>query len=71
MRKTLVNYNLNFKEIQLDNDEYITETYFDFGRVDLGFKENTKPTMKCRTLDTLQNNGTFTNKTKIIKATNI
>ena len=63
---TKENYNLDFREIQPDNDEYITETYFDFGRVDVGFKEVEKPTMKCRTLDTLQNDDTFTNKTKTV-----
>lgn len=63
---TKENYNLDFREIQLDNDEYITETYFDFGKVDVGFKEDVKPTMKCRTLDNLQNNDTFTNKTKTV-----
>ena len=30
------------------------------------FKEDVKPTMKCRTLDNLQNNVTFTNKTKTV-----
>lgn len=63
---TKENYNLDFREIQLDNDEYIIEIYFDFGKVEVGFKEDVKPTMKCRTLDNLQNNVTFTNKTKTV-----
>ena len=60
------NYELDFKSIELTEDEYITEIYFDFGKVDVGFKESTAPTMECISLDTLENNVTFTNKTETV-----
>ena len=65
--KTTENHTLDFTtEIELDEDEYITETMFDFGKVDVGFKEDVKPTMECKSFDTLKNNQTFTNKTRTV-----
>ncbi|MBQ3413830.1 MAG: Cys-Gln thioester bond-forming surface protein [Clostridia bacterium] len=65
--KTTENHTLDFTtEIELAEDEYITETMFDFGKVDIGFKEDIKPTMECKSLDTLKNNQTFTNKTRTV-----
>lgn len=63
---TQENYDLDFTTIQLEEDEYITETCFDFGKVEKGFRESTSPTMQCKSLDTLQNNQTFTNHTKTV-----
>jgi len=63
---TLENYELDFTKIKLKEDEYITEICFDFGRVDIGFKEKTMPTMKCKSLETLEDGETFTNHTKTI-----
>lgn len=63
---TKENYYLDFTELNLQDDEYIVETYFDFGKVDIGFKEEINPTMQCKSLDTLENNKTFTNKTKTV-----
>ena len=60
------NYDLDFTQITLADDEYITETMFDFGKVEKGFKENTSPTMNCKSLDTLKENDTFTNHTKTV-----
>ena len=39
---------------------------YDFGKVDVGFKESISPTMQCKSLDTLQDGETFTNHTKTI-----
>lgn len=64
--KTTENYDLDFTEIQFTEDEYIVETMFDFGKVDVGFKEDTKPTMECKSFDTLKENDTFTNYTKTV-----
>lgn len=64
--KTTENYNLDFTEINFTEDEYIVETMFDFGNVDVGFKENVKPTMECKSFDTLKENDTFTNRTKTV-----
>lgn len=63
---TQENYNLDFTTLQLAEDEYITETYFYFGKVDAGFRENISPTMQCKSFDTLQDNTTFTNYTKTV-----
>ena len=60
------NYELDFSLIELSEDEYIVETMFDFGKVDLGFKEEDFPTMECKSLETLNEENTFTNKTKTI-----
>lgn len=64
--KTTDNYYLDFTTIELAEDEYIIETCFDFGTVDVGFKEDVKPTMECKSLDTLKENDTFTNHTKTV-----
>lgn len=63
---TSENYDLDFTTVELTDNEYITETCFDFGKVDVGFKEDTKPTMQCGSLDTLKDGDTFTNHTKTI-----
>ena len=60
------NYDLDFTQITLADDEYIMETMFDFGKVEKGFRENTSPTMNCKSLDTLKENDTFTNHTKTV-----
>lgn len=63
---TQENYNIDFLSIELKDDEYITEFCFDFGKVDIGFREETSPTIECKALETLENNSTFTNYTKTI-----
>ena len=63
---TKENYELDFTTIEFTDDEYIIETSFDFGKVDVGFKEDTKPTMECKSFDTLKKNDTFTNHTKTV-----
>ena len=63
---TQENYDLDFTTIELSEDEYITETCFDFGKVEKGFREVTSPTMNCKSLDTLQEENTFTNHTKTV-----
>ena len=63
---TKENYDLDFTTIKLAEDEYITETCFDFGKVDIGFKESISPTMKCQSLENLQDGQTFTNHTKTV-----
>lgn len=64
--KTTENYDLDFTTLEFAEDEYITETCYDFGKVDVGFKESTSPTMQCKSFDTLQDNETFTNYTKTV-----
>lgn len=57
---------MDFTQITLTDDEYITETMFDFGKVEKGFRESTSPTMNCKSFDTLKENDTFTNHTKTV-----
>ena len=63
---TQENYDLDFTTINLAENEYITETCFDFGKVEKGFREATSPTMQCQSLDTLKDGDTFTNHTKTV-----
>ena len=63
---TLENYSLDFNQILLDENEYINEFYFDFGKVETGFKEEISPTLQCKTLSTLEDSQTFTNRTKTV-----
>lgn len=64
--KTDENYDLDFSQITLEDDEYIIETMFDFGKVEKGFRESISPTMTCKSFDTLKDNDVFTNKTKTV-----
>ena len=63
---TKENYEIDFLNIELEDDEYITEFCFDFGKVDIGFREETSPTLECRALETLENNSTFTIYTQTV-----
>ena len=63
---TQENYNLDFTTLQLGEDEYITETMYDFGRVETGFREVESPTMHCKSLDTVKEGDTFTNHTETV-----
>ena len=63
---TKENQTLDFKALNLAEDEYITETMFDFGRVEKGFKEVESPTMHCKSLDTVKEGDTFTNNTETV-----
>ena len=59
-------YELNFKELQLQEDEYVTDYEFRFGTVKIGFQEIESPILYCDILDGLGNGYVFTNKTKVI-----
>ena len=63
---TLEDYELDFTKINPKDNEYITEICFDFGKVEIGFKEKTMPIMKCKSLETLKDGEKFTNHTKTI-----
>ena len=57
------NYKIDYTDIDLKEGEYITEFCFDFGKVDVGFKEDISPAIFCKVLDNVENKDTFTNKT--------
>lgn len=63
---TQENYQLDFTTLKLAKDEYITETCFDFDKVEKGFREKISPTMQCKSLDTLEDSQTFINHTKTV-----
>lgn len=58
-------YELNFKELKLQEDEYVTDYEFRFGKVKTGFQEVDSPILYCDILDGLGNGYVFTNKTKV------
>ena len=58
-------YELDFKDIALENDEYITEFKFEFGTVKSDFHELEKPIVYVDVLDNLKNGYKFKNKTII------
>ncbi len=58
-------YELNFKELKLDKDEYVTDYEFRFGTVKIGFQEIESPILYCDILEGLGNGYVFTNKTKV------
>lgn len=60
------NNDLDFTTLSLSEGEYVTEIMYNFGKVDVGFKESTSPTMECKSFDTLKENDTFTNYTKTV-----
>lgn len=63
---TMEDHELDFTTLQLEEDEYIIETCFDFGKVEKGFREVNSPTMTCISFETLQDGDTFTNHTKTV-----
>ena len=62
---TQVNNEVSFKDIELQEDEFITEYEFRFGTVKVGFSEIESPILYCDMLDDLGNGFVFTNYTKV------
>lgn len=60
------NYELDFETLELEENEYVTEFYFEFGKVDIGFMENEAPKVYCKVLNNLENETTFINKTETV-----
>ena len=58
-------YELNFKKLELQEDEYITEFEFIFGTVKIDFKEVESPIVYVNVLNNLKNGFTFTNNTRV------
>ena len=63
--KTQKIYKLNFKELTLQEDEYVTDYEFRFGTVKIGFQEVESPILYCDIIEGLGNGYVFTNKTKV------
>ena len=62
---TQVNNYIDFSNIELEEEEYVTEFKADFGTVDIGFESVIDPYIFTTVNDTVQNDDTFTNKTRI------
>ena len=58
-------YELDFNNLKLQEDEYIIEFEFRFGKVKVDFKEIESPIVFVNMLDNLKNGFTFTNNTKV------
>lgn len=58
-------YELDFKNLILEDDEYITEFEFRFGTVKIDFKEIESPIVYINVLDNLKNGFIFTNNTRV------
>ncbi len=62
---TQVNNYIDFSNIELEEGEYVTEFKSDFGTVDIGFESIIDPYIFTTVNGTVQNDDTFTNKTRI------
>ena len=58
-------YELDFNNLELQEDEYIIEFEFRFGTVKIDFKEDESPIVYVNVLDNLKNGYVFTNNTRV------
>lgn len=64
--KTTQEYELDFTELEFNKGIYITEICYEFGKVDIGFREIKSPTIRCKTFKDLKDEDRFTNYTKTV-----
>lgn len=62
---TQVNNYIDFSNLELEADEYITEFKLDFGTVNVGFESVINPYIFVRVKGEVKQDDTFTNKTRI------
>lgn len=62
---TQVNNYIDFSNLELEVDEYVTEFKADFGTVDVGFESVIDPYIFVKVNSTVQNDDVFTNNTRI------
>lgn len=62
---TKVNNYISFTDLQLEEDEFVTEFKADFGTVDVGFESVDTPQLFVNVKSTVKNDDVFTNKTRI------
>lgn len=62
---TQVNNYIDFAEVELDEDEYVTEFKAEFGTVEVGFESVINPYIFVRVNSDVKNDDTFTNKTQV------
>ena len=62
---TKVNNYIDFSNLELDEDEYVTEFKADFGTVSVGFESVINPYIFVRVNSSVKNDDVFTNETRI------
>ena len=62
---TQVNNYISFTDLQLEEDEYVTEFKVDFGTVGVGFESVEKPQLFVNVKSIVKNDDVFTNRTRI------
>lgn len=62
---TQVNNYIDFAEVELAEDEYVTEFKAEFGTVEVGFESVINPYIFVRVNSDVKNDDTFTNKTQV------
>lgn len=62
---TQTNNYINFANLDLEADEYVTEFKLEFGKVDVGFSSVEKPQLFVKVKESVKADDTFTNKTKV------
>ena len=62
---TQTNNYIDFSNLELDSDEYVTEFKAEFGKVDVGFSSVEKPQLFVKVKSSVKSDDIFTNKTKV------
>lgn len=62
---TQANNYISFTDLQLEDDEYVTEFKVDFGTVGIGFESVEKPQLFVNVKSIVKNDDVFTNRTRI------
>ena len=62
---TSSNYSYNLNAIPMQAGEYVTDVYFDFGKVPVGFQSTTSPTLTVQVLGTVANGYQIVNRADV------
>ena len=62
---TSSNYSYNLNAIPMQPGEYVTDVYFDFGKVPVGFQSTTSPTLTVQVLGTVANGYQIINRADV------
>ena len=62
---TQTNSYIDFSNLELEADEYVTEFKAEFGKADVGFSSVEKPQLFVKVKSLVKADDTFTNKTKV------
>ena len=63
--KLKTNNYIDFSNLELEADEYVTEFKAEFGKADVGFSSVEKPQLFVKVKSSVKADDTFTNKTKV------